>query len=202
MRSPISLFSKFFPLFLGVICTYWLVLALVPGRLEDHTSNLLLSLLIFLVIPPISLGIFGWAIYEIIRVFRDKQKYLNILKSSGVISLLILLFTSCLLFFNIPARLYFYTSNQQFQQVLDRQILSNGNYQNIKKIGNFKIAEIVVDRRVGGSTKDKPVYFITRNIAFIDVDRYGFAYLPDRSQTFASQTTHIYGKWYVFFQAG
>jgi FlaA1/EpsC-like NDP-sugar epimerase len=204
MRSILKACLKFLPLFLSVICLLYLVLALVPGRLEDHLNNLNIFLSLFLSIAQLLLyfSMLALAIYEIVRIFQRKQSIKNIWQLSGILSFLIMTITAYLLSQDIPARLYFATSESQFQQVLARQVTDGFQSNGIKEIGNFKVSDVMVDSDAS-SPKIKSVYFVTRNVAdWIDMDRYGFAYLPDRTKTFATQTRHLHGNWYIFYQKG
>jgi hypothetical protein len=204
MNSFFKAASKILPIFLSTICILCLVLALVPGRLDSYTSrNIILSVLIFVTVPVIFIGTIGLAIYEIIKIIRFDRIKKNRIQLSGILSLAILLATSLLLRYDLPARIYFSTADRQFERVLMGQVLNGGNYQDIKEIGNFKIADIVVVPLDTNNANTKSVYFITRHVPdLIDIDRYGFAYLPDRSKTFATRTTHLHGKWYIFYQRG
>jgi hypothetical protein len=153
--------------------------------------------------PLVYLGVAIVAIREIYQIFSHRSPDRQRLQFSGIFSLLILLATSALLYFEVPARLYFFTADKQFQQVLAQQVLIGKDDRDIKKIGNFKISDIVVDSNGLENNQAKSVYFVTRNVNnWIDTDRYGFAYLPDRSKTFATRTTHLDGKWYIFFHQG
>jgi hypothetical protein len=204
MNSFFKAAYKLLPIFLSTICVICLILALVPGRLDSYTSrNIILSALIFITGSAISIGTIGLAIYEIIKIIRlDRSKGTRI-KLFGILSLGILFATNLSLGYDLPARLYFSTADRQFERVLTGQVLNGGSYKDIKEIGNFKIADIVVDRQDIENAEAKSVYFITRHVPnLIDIDRYGFAYLPNLSKTFATRTTHLHGKWYIFYQRG
>ncbi|PSB51934.1 hypothetical protein [Chamaesiphon polymorphus] len=203
MRATSGKLTRFLPLCLGIISTIILTSALVPGRLEHHSSDIFLSLALWVGLPLLYLGVSILAIRDIYYLFSSRRKERKRRQLSGVLSLSILLITSILLSLDVPTRLYFFTSNKQFQQVLTQKVLPDRNYESIKKVGNFKIADIVVDNNGSDKPEAKSVYFVTRNVPdWIDIDRYGFAYLPDRSKTFATSTRHLYGKWYTFFQKG
>ena len=191
-----KLLLKILPLSIATTCIVFLVLAIVPGRLEGHTSNLLLSLFIFLTGVVLYAGVLFLAIGEIYQQIFQKQEYKTLPKMAGIICLSMLIGTHLLLHYDIPAKLYFHTSIDRFQQ-----IVNTGKYRDIKEVGNFKIADVVNNSSV--DKENKSVYFVTRNVSnIIDIDRYGFAYLPDPSKTFATNISHIQGDWYIFCQRG
>ncbi len=182
MRSLLKTCYKFLPLFLGTICTIVLLLALLPGRLDyylyiytnpespsEFATNFFLAGLVgfFIGIPLLCI----LAIYEIFQIFQHKQHRRQV---SGILSLLILAIANLSLYFELPARLYFFTHFKQLER------------------------DLVKHRSLNGDCKS--FYFQTRSFESGPAgiaDRYGFAYLPDRSKTYY-QTSHIYDKWYIF----
>jgi hypothetical protein len=106
---------------------------------------------------------------------------------SGIISMMLVILTNIILSYNLPARLYFHTSIDEFDRVLVRQNFPAGK---AERIANFEIKEI--------RTIEKGTYFTTTYYTGIDTkDRYGFAYLLDSSHP-KHYTQHINRKWYIF----
>jgi hypothetical protein len=185
MQSMLRQYSRLFPLFLCVICTICLGLAVVPGRLESYIErNYSIFILSIAGRYLLYIGLSIWAGVETIAILRrDRSK----IKISGIISLTLVILTSLILSCDLPARLYFHTSVKEFDRVLVRQELIAGK---AEQIGNFDIQEI--------SIIAKGTYFITTYTYGMDTkDRYGFAYLPDSSQR-NHYIQHINEKWYIF----
>jgi hypothetical protein len=177
-------YSRLFPLFLCAICTICLGLAVVPGRLESYIErNYSIFILSIAGRYLLYIGLSIWAGAETIAIFkRDRSK----IKTSGIISLTLVILTSIILSCDLPARLYFHTSVRELERVLVREKFIEGN---AERIGNFDIQEI--------SIIAKGTYFLTTYTYGMDTkDRYGFAYLPDSSQH--NHYQHIKGKWYIF----
>jgi hypothetical protein len=178
-------YLQFFPLFLGTICTICLCIAIVPGRLESYIerdySVFILSIAgRYLLYAGLSI----WAGSEFLKIFRCDRSKIAI---SGIISLILVILTNIILSYDLPARLYFYTSISEFDRVLVRQNFPVGK---VGRIGNFEIQEI--------SVVEKDTYFTTTYYAGIDTkDRYGFAYIPNSSRR-QLYTQHINGGWYIF----
>jgi uncharacterized membrane protein YidH (DUF202 family) len=114
MRLILRTSLKFLPLFLGAICAVFLFVALVPGRLEYYwdiytniDSNAYLWAIAAILIPLLCIAVLALAIYEIVQIFRRKQKNRQI---PGTLSVVVIVFVTSLFLLNIPARLYFYTS--------------------------------------------------------------------------------------------
>jgi hypothetical protein len=175
--------DKFFPLFLGTICIVLMGLDLLPGRLPwyinteiyakfDEISQYVIFCIVLPIVVLIGLPLLCiLAIYEVIQLFWFRQSRHRF---SGILSLLMLIFTGSALSFDLPTRIYFFTHLPQYEQDLSQA--SNGGRKN----------------------------FYVQTISFIPVDsppqmaeEYGFAYLPNLSKTYY-RTTHIYGKWYIF----
>lgn len=231
MLSTFRLADNLVPLFLGVLATILSIVASVPGRLEEH-SLIPWLFVFFILIMPIN-GIFNilntpqiqpiiwldlflifpfllFAGYDIYRiVFRDRQDKQRI-QLSGIISFFVVMITILSIQFGIPAKLCFYTHQNLFQQVLERQIL-NSEYKNIKKIGSIEIEDIIVtnsyylwerlSRRE--NDRDKDVYFVTGNTSiWSERSTYGFVYsasnLESIHEDLRPNFTHINGKWYIF----
>jgi hypothetical protein len=134
------------------------------------------------------------------RIFSRDGHNSNHLQVSGISILLISIFTTLLLQFEIPAKLYFYTSADEFKRILVGQVLNKSIY-NIKHIGNIEVNEIVIENSERESSQDKYVYFVTHETRdFIEGNRqgYGFAYFPDLPKNSTDEITHIDGKWYIF----
>ena len=179
MRLILNKCYKFLPLFLGTICAVLLTVAVLPGLLLycidvsiniDNIPQVVILLIgLFIGLPLLCI----LAIYEIVQIFWYRQ---NRHRFSGILSLLILIFTRLALSFDLPTRLYFFANLPQFKQALAQHILNNGDRKN----------------------------FYVQTISFIPVDsppqmeeEHGFAYLSNPSKTYY-RTTHIYEKWYVF----
>jgi hypothetical protein len=178
MVSILKKCYKFLPLFLGTICIVLMGLALLPGRLQWYIDthiyarfydgiSIVVFIVLFIGLPLLCM----LAIGEIIQLFWYRQSRRRF---SGILSLLMLIFTSSALSFDLPTRIYFFTHLLQYEQDLSRS--SNGDRKN----------------------------FYVQTISFIPVDsppqaaeEHGFAYLPNLSKTYYD-TTHIYGKWYIF----
>jgi hypothetical protein len=168
---------KFLPLFIAVICTTLLVLAMVPGRLEYYLDTYAndrsyLFAVRYFGVPLVWIVLVALGAYEVVKILQCKQ---NIRQAFSIFSLSILTISKLVLFFALPARINFYTHIQQLERALDRHV-TNGNRQNF--------------------------YFQTRNFVANNSengveDQYGFAYLPHPSKTYY-QITHIHGKWYIF----
>ncbi len=177
MRSIFKASLKLLPLFIGIICTILLSLALVPGRLEYYldtyaNDDSYLFWTAYLGALPFCLGLFGLAICEIIQLWRRKQ---SIRQAVGILSITIVVITNLVLSFELPNRLYFYTHIQQLEKALTDRI-SIGNHKN--------------------------VYFLTQSFApknspTGEESQFGFAFLPHPSKTYY-KITHIHRKWYVF----
>jgi hypothetical protein len=178
MRSTPGTFLRFLPLFFGSICFACLVSALLPGQLESLVDPLYSfvanSEIIFAVclclIFFLCISLLGLAAYEITKIFsRQRTKF----QAPGTASLLMLIVTGCLLFFEVPARLHFYTRIWEIEKALAQK-----------------------------SSTNEPFYFETMHFTRRDSpnecdEQYGFAYLPDRSKA-RYEITHLHGKWYIF----
>lgn len=171
-----------------------LVLAILPGRLDYYiytyadiespskfSPNVLLAGLAgFLIGIPLLCML---AIYEIFQIFQNKHHRRQV---SGILSLLILAIANLSLSFELPARLYFLTHFQQLERDLVKHRSLNGDRKSFYfQTKNFKRLYFVSQTEHADSDN------ILMN------NRYGFAYLPDRSKT-NYQTRHIYDKWYIF----
>jgi hypothetical protein len=203
---------RFLPWFISLICASCLVLESVPGGLEVWFDvwfdNILMFIFFFLARLLLLLWVLNGAcleIYQLVKSWRNrwvgsKPK----IKIPFLVSLLILITTNVALYFQIPVRLHFYTSANQFQQVLDTQILNSNNsnnsdiekYRQIKQIGNFKIKEILVSDSVYFHTAYVDMFFSSRS--------HGFAYVPNpKNLLLSSEThgryTHLHGNWYIYF---
>jgi hypothetical protein len=178
-------YLRLFPFCLGTICTIWIGLAIVPGRLESYIERdygiFILSIAgRYLLYGGLSI----WAGFEFLKILRRDRARIQI---SGIISLILVILTNIILAYDLPARLYFHTSIGEFDRVLVRQNFPLGK---VGRISNFEIQEI--------SVVEKDTYFTTTYYAGIDTkNRYGFAYIPNSSRR-QLYTQHINGGWYIF----
>jgi hypothetical protein len=210
MRSILKSCSKFLPLFLGVVSIFLLVLALVPGRLEYASHGIWFVLVLGLRVPEwlfIGINVAGiltlifLTVYDLRKILYSRKNNLNSPPIPGLNSLFIVTCTWLLIQIHLPARLLFYTSSDSFEQALvQQQALKWGNYQNIKKIGNYEISETVI----GDSYPSRSISFVTTSDTvngkrgrFSPYD-YGFIYRADDRGADWMDNTHIYGKWYIF----
>jgi hypothetical protein len=155
-----------------------LLFGLLPGLLESLLNPLigfeaLLYVSIFLIFF-LCVFLLILAAYEIIQILSSKQEKLQI---SGILSLLIIITTGFLLFFKIPARLFFHTTFLGFEKSLAQDLAKNPS-------GN------------------QPLYY--QSMSFIRIEspnecneQYGFAYLPDQSKA-RYEITHLHDKWYIY----
>jgi hypothetical protein len=178
-------YLRFLPLCLGAICTICLSLSIVPGRLESYIDRdygiFILSIAgRYLLYAGLSI----WAGSEFLKIFRrDRSK----IQLSGIISLILVILTNIILFYDLPARLYFHTSIGEFDRVLG---LQNSPGVKPELIGNFEIQEMSIIK--------KGTYFTTTYYNGVDTkNRYGFAHLPDSSHR-KHYTQHINRKWCIF----
>lgn len=194
MRSILKSCYKFLPPFPVVVLIFLLVLALVPGRLEYAIGSITMaiSLSILFGVPFLLVTIFTGISMSRLSNIRD---FIN--------SLFILVCSLLSLQIHLPARLYFFTSIGSFEQALIQLQTKEGKHQQIEKIGNFEIRKIDVSDE-NNPSKDA-IYFYTmadsinKVSMFDNPDSYGFAYLPNaRATKFIQETTHIWGKWYIF----
>jgi hypothetical protein len=214
MRSIFKSCYKFLPLCLGVVCIFLLVVALVPGQLEYviYTIQLLrgfsevLNLLLVGITLTGILMLILLTIYDLRKIGTNRRNNLKFRPTPALTSLAILACTWLLIQIHLPARLWFYTSIDRFEQALvQQQTLEDGNCQGTKKIGNVKILTTVVDGE--DDSPKNAIYFYTMSDGicrgmrlFQDPNSYGFAYLPNDRGTHLIDTTHIYGKWYIFHE--
>jgi hypothetical protein len=224
------------PLFIGGLASILSIVTSVPGRLEQHSEMLSLFIGIFLFfpitmisrifnIPSIDLsmlmGLFLispfalFAGYDVCRIVLRERTNSTRIQLSGIFSFLIVASTILSIQFGIPAKLCFYTHQDLFQAVLDRQVLGHGGYKSIQKIGLVEIQDIIVTNsdspgdkpRPRANDRDKDVYFVTGNTSvWSDRFSYGFIYsasnLNNIPEDLRSSYTHIYEKWYIFSRTG
>jgi formate hydrogenlyase subunit 3/multisubunit Na+/H+ antiporter MnhD subunit len=138
MRSILKFCYKFLPLFLGVVCIFLLVVALVPGQLEyaSHTIELLrnfsgvLNLLLFGISFAGILTLISLTIYDLRKIRSNRKNSLKLPPAPAITSLSILACTWLLIQIHLPARLWFYTSSDRFDRALVQpQTLEDRNCQ-------------------------------------------------------------------------